>query len=105
MVSSVFKTIKSRVPCRISDLSLAMRTPVVCPQEYRQGPVGCQQGSVSSKCSRALLQELEAGQRECERFLPLIQRRFSLPKGGTALLAPSQNSRGLPDPLSDPCGR
>src|SRR5580704_2923505 len=43
MDSRVFKTIKSSVPWRISDLSLPMRPPVACPQEYREASVGCQQ--------------------------------------------------------------
>jgi hypothetical protein len=31
------------VPCKISDLSVAMKSPVVCAQEYRGRPVACQQ--------------------------------------------------------------
>src|ERR1700735_1323929 len=43
MASRVFKTIKSRVPWRMSDLSAGIRPPVVCTQEYRKRHVGCQQ--------------------------------------------------------------
>src|SRR6266849_6916316 len=43
MAARVFRTIKSRVPWRISDFSPAMRPPVVCTQEYPKRPVGCQQ--------------------------------------------------------------
>src|SRR5260370_32927016 len=43
MASRVFKTIKSRVPWRISGLSPGMRPAVGYPKEYGERPVGCQQ--------------------------------------------------------------
>src|ERR1700683_4108725 len=43
MASRVFRTIKSRVPWRISDLSADIGLSVACTQEYCTRHVGCQQ--------------------------------------------------------------
>src|SRR5271156_2475926 len=49
MASRVLSTIKSRVPCRMSDLVWGIAAPVVCTHEYAASPVGCQQGNWSAQ--------------------------------------------------------
>src|ERR1700746_3011249 len=55
MVSRVFRTIRSSVPCRIPGLSSGMFSPVEKQQEYAQSRVECQQESLPPLTSLAYL--------------------------------------------------
>src|SRR5690348_13303492 len=44
MASRVFKTMRSRVPCKTSERESFTLSPVCCLEEGTLGPVGCQEG-------------------------------------------------------------
>src|SRR5438445_13644182 len=75
MASRVFKTIKSRVPCRITDLSPGIAfLPVVYPQEYRPNTCGMSTGRLLCIVDRPVADQLKPTRTLCARALPFHEK-------------------------------